>query len=392
MAFEFKFPDVGEGITEGEIVKWRIKLGDTVKSEQILADIETDKAIVEIPSPKTGLILKINHKEGETIKVGEILAVIGKKGEKLEAKSDVPYTGSVIGFLEEAPDKDEQKKEIHKSAKSRVKATLKVRKLAKVMKVDINTISGSGSNGRITEEDVNKAASGSKITKEHGKVKRIPFKGVRKNVALKMVKARQTTVSVTNMYDADVTKLWELRKNEKLKAEKKSINLTFLPFIIKSTVNALKNNQYINSSLDEGVILLKKYYNIGFAVDTEDGLLVPVIKDADKKDLYSIAKELKELSEKARNRTLSLEDMKGGSFSISNLGSIGVKYFTPIINYPESAILGIGRIEEKPRVENNEIVIKKIMPLSFSYDHRIIDGATASKFMLNIIKELQNWG
>ncbi len=409
MAFEFKFPDVGEGITEGEIVKWRVKVGDTVKAEQVIGDIETDKAIVEIPCPKAGVILKINHKVGETINVGEVLVVIGKKGESLEKKkpvvekkkkkpvskpkkedSKVPYTGSVIGFLEEADDAVSGKKQVHKKVHERVRATLRVRKLAQVLKVDINTVTGSGPNGRISEEDVKNAATKVKIVKEHGKVKRVPFKGVRKSVALKMVKAHQTTVSVTNMYDADVTKLWDVRKKEKVKAEKKNVKLTFLPFIIIAAVNALKKNPVVNSSLDEGELLLKQYYNIGFAVDTEEGLLVPVIKNADKKSILIIAKELSVLSGKARERKLSLDDMKGGSFSISNLGSIGVKYFTPIINYPESAILGVGRIEEKARIVDGEVVPKKIMPLSFSYDHRIIDGATASRFMLDLISELQS--
>ncbi|MBT3464855.1 2-oxo acid dehydrogenase subunit E2 [archaeon] len=399
MVFEFKFPDVGEGIHEGEIVKWLVKVGDKVKADQNIAEIETDKAIVEIPCPKTGIIHKIFHKEGEIIKVGDVLVevddgsapkkpVAQKKESPKKKPKDEHYTGSVIGFLEEASD-DEPKKKVtrsQKEARKRVRATPKVRRLAKVLKVDINLISGTGPGGRIIEKDIHKSADpGEKVVKEHGKVKRVPFKGLRKTVADKMLKADKSTVPVTNFYDCDVTSLWDLRESEKEKATKKGVKLTFLPYIIKATVSALKKNPMLNSSLDEGTILIKQYYNIGFAVDTEDGLIVPVIKDCDKKNMYKIAKELSDFSVKARDRKLTIEQMKGGSFSISNLGSIGVKYFTPIINYPECAILGVGRIEDKPRVVDDKVVIRKILPLSVSYDHRLIDGATASRFMVDLM-------
>ena len=194
---------------------------------------------------------------------------------------------------------------------------------------------------------------------------------------------------VTNFHDADVTKLWDLRNKEKKTAEKKGIKLTFLPYIIEAVVDALKKHPIVNASLDGEEIVFKKYYNIGIAVDTDDGLIVPVLKNSDKKDKLGIAKELSEISENARNRKLAIEDLRGGSFSITNLGSIGVKYFTPVLNYPESGILGVGRIVEKARFEGKKVVAKKILPLSFTYDHRIVDGAVAARFMLDVIKKLE---
>jgi len=421
---DFKFPDVGEGITEGVIVKWHVKKGDKVKADQVLAEIETDKAIVDIPSPKAGTISKINHKKGDTIKVGEVLVVIdegsGKKPEpsskkssskkaskkkksektpkkkskktkkKKSSKKSKPvkkYTGSVVGHLDEnvrEMPSATSKKTTEKSVQ-RIRATPHVRRLAREQGVDISAIKGTGHEGRITEEDVKRAKKRPVVA--HGKSQELKLKGMRKAIAKNMVESHTTTVTVTNMYDCDVTGLWDVRKKEKVKAEKKGVKLTFLPYIIEAVVEALKKNPMINASLDHETILLKKYYNIGVAVDTEDGLVVPVVKNADKKSLIDIAKELIELSEKARARKLSLKEMQEGSFTITNLGSIGVKYFTPIINYPESAILGLGRIEDK----FNGKEMRKSLPLSFSYDHRIIDGATASRFMLDVMKKLESY-
>ena len=408
---DFKFPDVGEGITEGVIVKWHVKKGDKVKADQVLAEIETDKAIVDIPSPKAGIISKITHKKGETIKVGEVLVVIDdgsgktsepsskktskkkkskktpKKTKKKSKKVVKKYTSSVIGHLDEnvreIPSVSSSKT-VEKSVQ-RIRATPHVRRLAREQGVDITAIKGTGHEGRVTEEDIKRAKKRPVVA--HGKSQKIKLQGMRKAIAKNMVDAHNTTVAVTNMYDCDVTGLWDVRKKEKVKAEKKGIKLTFLPYIMQTVVEALKKHPMINASLDHEEILLKKYYNIGVAVDTEDGLVVPVVKDADKKSLLDIAKELMRLSKKARARKLSLKEMQEGSFTITNLGSIGVKYFTPIINYPEVAILGLGRIEDK----YNGKEMRKSLPLSLSYDHRLIDGAAASRFMLDVMKRLESF-
>jgi len=399
MAFEFKFPDVGEGITEGEIVKWKVKEGDTVESDQPLVEIETDKAVVDIPSPKAGKILHINGKEGQTINVGDVLVVIGEEGEKVSKKAE-KYTGSVVGFLEEAPDEEKkvETKAIKKDAKKIVKATPAIRALAKKLNVNLNSVSGSGPGGRITKGDLESKPAetktgGIKVARKYdmwGYIDRIPLRGLRKATSKHTFEAHSTIVPITNIYDADVTNLVELRKKEKNTADKKGVHLTFLPFIMKALILALKKHPLMNSSLEGEVIIIKKYFNIGVAVDTEEGLIVPVIKGVDSKDIFQLAAELHTLSEKARKRKLDLMDLKGGSFTVTNLGSIGVKYFTPMVNYPEAGILGPGKIEDRPVVENNKIVIKKILPLSFTYDHRIIDGAEASRFMNDFISYLKN--
>ena len=403
MAKEFKFPDVGEGITEGEIVKWLVKEGDEVKEHQALGEVETDKAIVEMPSPYSGVILKINIKEGETVKVGETLVVIGERGEQVdetqvkESLKPEVRPASVVGYLEEAP--EETKPEVKFEG---VLATPAVRKLAKELGVDLSKVKGSGFGGRITEDDMKKAmkqeAKGEselKITKKYdmwGYVDRIPLKGVRKIISEHMTKSAFTAPHVTHFDEADVTKLAEVREREKKVAEMKGIKLTYLPFVIKAVVAALKQNPRLNASLDEGneAIIVKKYYNIGIAVDTEAGLMVPVVKGSDQKNIYDIAHESNELAEKCRNRTIDLMDLKGGSFTITNIGSIGGLFATPIINYPEVAILMTGKMHERLVLDDDKIKVKKFMPLSLSFDHRAIDGADAARFVNTVKQYLEN--
>lgn len=401
--FEFKFPDVGEGITEGTIVKWKVKEGDNVKSDQVVAEIETDKAVVEVPCPKSGKITKLNHKEGEIIKVGEVLVVIDdgvassdklEKSEKSE-KPKEPYTGSVVGFLEEAKGVSVKKEEVHKEAKDKVKATLKIRKMAQDLGIDLESVEGSGPDGRIVEADLMKS-QGKAAPKNAASTSptiagtdAVDLKGIKKTIADAMMRSISSTAQVTNFYDLDATELWEKRNKEKAKAEKKGIKLTFLAYLVKGVADKLKEHPLINSSVEGDKLVKKPFYNIGIAVDTDSGLMVPVIKDADKKALFDIAKEIIDLAEKAKARTIKADEMKNGTFTISNLGSVGVKYFTPILNYPESAILGLGSIEDVPKVIDGKVVIRKVMPLSFTYDHRIIDGATASRFMIDLMKSLE---
>ncbi len=411
MSFEFKFPDVGEGIQEGHIVKWHVKVGDKVREDDKLVSMETDKAVVEIPSPKAGTILQINFTEGQTVKVGEVLVVIGEKNERITRKTqpaERPKSVAVVGELEEAPEDDE--KPIKQTIKIDVPeekignislATPKVRKLAKEKGVDINSLSGTGPNGRVVEDDVLHAIAGAKIAIPspsdsgikhvrkydfYGYVDRIPLTSVRKIVAENMAKSLYTAPHVVHMDEADVTDLSEIREKEKKKAEAQGIKLTFLPFIIKAVIEGLREYPYLNSSLEDNEIILKKYYNIGIAVDTEAGLIVPVVKGADQKNMLAIAKEIQDLGEKARKRSLDLQDMKGGTFTITNVGSIGGIFATPIINPGEAAILALGRIQEKPLVIEGEIKIRKVLPFSLSFDHRILDGATAARFG-NLLKE-----
>ena len=406
MAFEFKFPDVGEGITEGTIVKWKVKENDDVKADQILAEVETDKAVVEIPSPRKGTILKLYHKEGEVINVGEVLAVIGKKGEKIPEKAE-HYTGSVVGFLPEAKEEEkrpaQKKRPVSMPGEEKIRAAPIVRKFAKMLDVDLSVVKGTGPGERITEQDVKNAAqikkpeqiktiakSTFKKTKKYdlfGYIDHVPLKGIRKITAEKMIEAVRNAALVTNHDHVDVTLLSELKKNEKEKAAKKKVHLTYLPFIIKATIRALKKHPFVASSVEGDEIIVKKYYNIGVAIDTPDGLIVPVIKGVDQKKLYDLANEINNFVEKAKTRKIDLMDLKGGVFTITNIGVIGSTYFTPIVNYPETCILGTGRIEEQPRVIDGNIVIRKIMPISFTYDHRVLDGAEAARFM-NDLKDI----
>ncbi len=429
MAFEFKFPDIGEGLTEGEIVRWLVKEGDEIKEGQPLVEVETDKALAEIPAPRTGVILKILAKEKEVVKVGQVIVVIGEKGETLAAAPPKPSVG-VVGELEEAPEEApapaekalprKAPEEVPSRAKvekeavqqaparpigERALATPAVRALARELGVDINRIQGSGSEGRVLEKDVRQAAEAkvkpAEEVKEvkkarkydlYGSIERIPLRGVRRSIAKAMVKSKYTAPHVTAMDDADITELWQIREKEKKVAESKGIKLTILPFIIKAVVTGLTDHPYLNATLDDEneEILLKKYINIGLATDTPEGLMVPVVKLAKEKSIFELAQELTQLTEKARNRTIDLADLKGGTFTITNYGAVRGTYGTPIINYPEVAILGVGKIQDRPVIRDEKVVVRKILPLSISFDHRVVDGAEAARFLDTIIRRLED--
>lgn len=401
MTKEFRFPDVGEGITEGEIVRWLVKEGDRVEEDQTLAEIETDKAIVEAPSPYSGTILKIHVKEKDIIKVGQVLVTIGEKGEKAPApgqpETPVEKKPTSLGVVGEIKESDEEIREIL--------ATPKVRKLARDMNVDISSIKGTGSGGRITEDDIRqhkKDTSEKAAPKKAMKVKskfdffgtleRIPLRGVRRTTAKHMIQSLATAAHVTHIDEADVSELVKIREELKPKALEQEIKLTFLPFIVLAVIEALRLHPMLNASLDEedDEILVKQYYNIGIAVDVPDGLIVPVIKLAEHKSLFELAAEIQNLAQAAKDRKLDLADLKGGTFSITNVGILGGEAATPIINYPEVAILAVMKIKDRIRAENGLPVIKKTLPLCLSFDHRIIDGAEAARFMTDLIHSLEN--
>jgi len=410
MAFEFKFPDIGEGLTEGEIVRWLVKEGDEVKEGQPLVEVETDKALAEIPSPRTGVILKILAKEKEIVKVGQVIVVFGEKGEALAAPPPKPKSVGVVGELEEAPEEAPSvvaKAEPVKTAlvSEHAMATPAVRALAKELGVDINKVQGTGPEGRVLEKDIRQFAESKekpaepekKIAKVkkydlYGYVDRIPLRGVRRSIAKAMVKSKYTAPHVTAMDEADVTMLWKIREKEKKAAEKKGIKLTILPFIVKAVIAGLSEHPYLNASLDDEneEIVLKKYFNIGFATDTPEGLMVPVVKNAKDKSILQLAEELTRLAAKARDRSIDLADLKGGTFTISNYGALGGIYATPIINYPEVAILGVGKIKDTPVVRNGKLVVRKILSLSLSFDHRVVDGGEGARFLNTVIARLED--
>ncbi len=398
MAKEFKFPDVGEGITEGEVVRWLVKEGDEVKVDQPLGEIETDKAIVEIPSPYAGTILKLHFKEKDIVKVGQVLVTIGEKGE-------VPKEAAPPGqpAAEEKP-VPSPAAEREAPAPGAVLATPKVRRLAQELGVDLATVRGSGPGGRITEEDVQSAKEKRPLAEEkrpavkvktkfdfYGNIDRIPLRGVRRATAKRMAESVSTAAHVTHFDEADVTELSKLRDQMKAEAEAKGIKLTYLPFVIKAVIAALGLHPMFNASLDdeEEEIIVKKYYNIGIAVDVPDGLIVPVVKAAEQKTLHELAQDIQSLAEAAKARTLDLADLKGGTFSITNVGAISGEAATPIINYPEVAILATMKIADRARVENGAVKVKKTLPLCLSFDHRVVDGAEAARFMRDLIKFLE---
>jgi pyruvate dehydrogenase E2 component (dihydrolipoyllysine-residue acetyltransferase) len=388
MLREFKFPDVGEGIAEGEIVRWLVKEGDSVKEDQDLLEVETDKALITLNSPYTGKVTRLHGKEGDIIKVGDVLTTVDagdKEGTVTGAeKGD---SGTVVGTLN-----DNEVVEVIRP----VQATPAVRALAKQMGIDLASVKGTGPGGRITKEDVETAATktGEQTAEAdaYGSVEKVPLRGIRRTVAKRMAEASKRVAEVTIWEDADITELEQVRAKERKVAEEKGVKLTYLPFLIKAVIPALNGHPYFNASLDEAAeaIILKKYFNIGIAVDTTDGLIVFVIKDADKKNILDLAKETAALAEKARLRKIDLHELKGSTFTITNYGVVGASYGTPIINYPEVAILGLGKIEDRPVVRSGQIAIRKIMPLSLAFDHRVIDGVEAGRFLGVVIQHLED--
>jgi pyruvate dehydrogenase E2 component (dihydrolipoamide acetyltransferase) len=432
-------PDIGEGIHEGEIVKWFIKPGDKIQEDDVLCEIQNDKAVVEIPSPVEGTVLEVLIGEGTVATVGQVLVTFDAPGyENLQFKGDdhgdetpqPEVSTPAPETKQEAPAAEQPSPpaagvgtppQAEVDPNRRIIAMPSVRKYARDKGVKISLVAGSGKNSRIMKSDIDTflaggttAAPTEQITPQAGteaaveatkteapKAVAIPqgeypetrekMSGIRKAIAKAMVNSKHTAPHVTLMDEIDVTKLVAHRKKFKEVAAAKGIKLTFLPYIVKALTSALREFPALNTSLDDATneIIHKHYYNIGIAADTEKGLLVPVVKDADRKSVFTISNEINELAGKARDGKLAPNEMKGASCTISNIGSAGGQWFTPVINHPEVAILGVGRIAEKPIVRDGEIVAAPVLALSLSFDHRMIDGATAQNAM-NHIKRLLN--
>lgn len=411
--FEFKLPDIGEGIHEGEIVKWFVKAGDTVKEDDVLLEVQNDKAVVEIPAPVDGTVKEVKVSEGTVAVVGDVLITFDIEGDAPSGEEETPEQPKAEEKTEDVKEDAPRDVQLHKS--ERVIAMPSVRKYAREKGVDIREVKGSGDNGRVLKEDIDAFANGEAPSAEATTEKtetvasaattkteikpyesatpeletREKIRGIRKAISKAMVNSKHTAPHVTLMDEVDVTKLVALRKDFKQVAADQGVKLTYLPFVVKALTAAAKAFPAINASIDDvnEEIVYKNYYNIGIAADTDNGLVVPVVKDADRKSIYALATNINELAGKAREGKLAGEDMKGGSITITNIGSAGGQWFTPVINHPEVAILGIGRIAEKAVVKNGEIVAAPVLALSFSFDHRLIDGATAQN-ALNMVKRL----
>ena len=402
MTFDFKLPDIGEGITEGEILKWMAKEGDQVKEDQPLVEVMTDKVNVQIPSPRSGKVVKLFVKEGDMAKVGDTIMTIDDGTGTQSPSATSPQPSQVHQEQQQTPATTLPQQ----PASAGVLATPATRRLAREMGVDIASVHGSGPQGRITDEDVRKSASGAAPhtmtvqepryapadSMQGAREEVVPLRGIRKTISERMLKSLQTSAQVTHVDEADMSELVQLREAFKGSAEKRGVRLTFLPFIIKALVPALKEFPYVNSSLDEqgGNIILKKYYNIGIATDTEQGLVVPVIRDVDRKDIFELAGEIERLADKARKGQLVLDDVRGSTFTITNVGAIGGIFATPIVNLPEVAILGLHRITKRPVVRDGKVEIRDMTYLSLSFDHRVVDGAYAARFTTRVIETLQD--
>jgi pyruvate dehydrogenase E2 component (dihydrolipoamide acetyltransferase) len=372
MAFELRLPDIGEGVAEGEIVRWLVAEGASVKEDDLLVEVLTDKANMEIPSPLNGVLARILAKPGQNVKTGEVIALI-------EAAGAIPASPATPS---RAPGDE-------------VLATPVVRKLARDLGVDLSKVTGTGPGGRVTEEDVDTAAAaavpaaGAKPLEE-----RVPFRGKRRMAAKKMVLSKSTIPHALLVDEADATNLLAMRESLREIGQREGVKITILPFLIQAVVTALRVHPAMNASLDEerGEIVLKKQYGIGMAVDAEDGLVVPVIRDAGEKTIVELAREIEQLSERARTGKLSISDLSGGTFTVTSIGSIGGLFSYPVIHPPEAAILGLHKIVRRPVVRGGEIVARDMMYLSLSFDHRLIDGGTATRFMNDVILQIEASG
>ncbi len=397
MAREFKLPDIGEGVHEGEVVKWFVKEGDAVKENDLIVEVMTDKVTVQIPSPVTGKILQLRATEGEVVKVGSTLVVFGEAGEAVPPRPETPKPN----IPPPAPAKMEAPPAPGPTGD--VLAAPAVRRLAKELNVNLAAIRGSGPQGRLTDDDVRRAAQiparttivappPTAAVAAGGSEQRIPIHGLRKRIFEKMAKSNVTAAHFTYVEEVDMTQLVHLRDHLKPTADRKGVKLTFLPFFVKAVLAALVEFPTLNASVDDerGEIVVKRYYNIGIATATDEGLTVTVVHEADKKSLWDLMKEIDRLAVTARDKKLSLQDVQGSTFTITSLGKEGGIFATPIINWPEVAILGVHKIEKRPVVRDDQIAIREMMYMSCSFDHRVIDGHVGAAFVQSVRNYLEH--
>jgi pyruvate dehydrogenase E2 component (dihydrolipoamide acetyltransferase) len=411
---EFKLPDLGEGLEEAEIVSWLVKEGESVELNQPIVEVETEKALVQIPSPYAGVVDKLHGDVGDRVKVGAPLVSI-------KTASGAPEAGKrrevLVGYgPEEEGSRRRRRKRLGKAADAapepepaapavpqKALATPPVRKLAKEMGIDIDTVSGSGPDGRVTREDVMAASEGgpaqadervASVTQiqpaqrraaavEGPAEERVPVRAIRRTIAERMARSYGEIPHVSEWLQVDATELMKLRDDLRAAPEAEGIKMSPLPVMVKALIAALRRHPWINGSWDAATneIIVKHAYHIGIATDTERGLLVPVVRDADQLSVFEIAREIARLAQVARDGTITPAELTGSTITITNVGSFGMDSGTPIINYPEASILATGAIAKRPWVVNDEIVARDVMTLALSFDHRIIDGAEAGRFL-----------
>ena len=423
---DLKLPKLGEGAESGTVVNVLVREGDTVSKGQTLIELENEKAVAPIPASAAGTVAKVRVKEGDKISVGHVIATINESGGAASAeKPTAPAKAAPARRAQPEPEAETEPEEDSEAAEpareeaeaesdASVAAAPSIRKIARELGINLAKVRGSERGGRIVMADLrayvqrlqklavqpksNAVATSRPAPAERidfskwGEITKKPMSPLRKTIARRMVENWNAVPHVTQFDEVDITSLNDLRKKFSPAYEKKGTKLTLTPLVIKAVVAALKKHPTFNSSLDEAAdeIVLKEYFHIGVAVDTEHGLFVPVLRNADKKSLLELSQELNAFADKARDRKLGLEDMQGGTFTISNQGGIGGAHFTPIVNKPEVAILGLGRGALKPVVREGKIEPRLMMPITISYDHRVIDGGTAARFTVDLIEAFAN--
>jgi pyruvate dehydrogenase E2 component (dihydrolipoamide acetyltransferase) len=413
---EFRLPELGEGVTEGELVKWLVKPGDAVKDDQPLCEIMTDKATIEIPSPFSGSIKELHAKEGEVVKVHQLMfsgEATGGKGAAAPAPTAAhgaaPAKAAAPAPAAKGPAPSAPQTVNAPASNADVLASPSTRRFARESGVDLGGVQASGPHGRVLRDDVEKSmsgggakaqASGTKfVAKTYAPMtadEHVPIRGMRKKIAEKMRLAKDKAAHFTYVEECDATELVKLRTAAKEIAAKRGIKLTYLPFILKAMVAALKQHPNLNSTVDEekNELVIHHQYNISLSVQTEDGLTVPVVKNVEQKTVFELAAEIADIVDRARKKKLTMDDFKGSTITLTNAGSIGGLFATPIINYPEVAILGFNKIARKPVVKviggRERIVVRDWTYFSISLDHRMVDGADAAEFMKTFISYIEN--
>ncbi len=419
-----ELPEIGEGVNEGELVSWLVQPGDTIEVDQPVVELMTDKATVEVPSTVGGTVKELKFSEGDTIEVGQTIITVeeGAGGSAATAAPEQEVLKVPVATATAAPATQPAVANAGgvtitlPAAAPNVLATPSTRRLARENNVDINHINGTGLAGRVTRDDVIAVSSGAGAVAAGapttaptakqtpvwtppqnfttGGEERVPLKGIRKKIADNLQMAKRVIPHFTLMDEANVTKLIEMRQELKPVAEKMGVKVTYMPFVMKALMATVREFPKFNGMIDDAAqeIVYKKYFNIGFAADTPNGLLVPVIKNADQKTIYQLSQEIVDLATRARDGKLALEEMKGATFTITNIGSVGGTYATPIINHPEVAIFGMYKIQERPIITDGELDVASFMNFTVTCDHRLIDGAEAARFLAAFIARIESPG
>ena len=412
-----ELPEIGEGVNEGELVSWLVQPGDSVEVDQAIAELMTDKATVEVPTPVAGVVKELKFSEGDTIEVGNTMitldagAAASAPAKKEEPKAATPKTSSPTPAPQPMAAQGGVETITPPPANFDVLATPSTRRLARETNVDINTLTGTGLAGRVTREDVLAVTNGTGAVSagaptpsapvwtppqnfSTGGEERVPLKGIRKKIAENMQMAKRIVPHFTLMDEANVTKLIELRSELKPVAEKMGTKITYLPFVMKALMATVREFPKFNAMIDDAAqeIVYKKYFNIGFAADTPNGLLVPVIKHADQKTIFQLSQDITDLATRARDGKLALDEMRGSCFTVTNIGSVGGSYATPIINHPEVAIFGMYKIQERPIIVDGDLDVASFMNFTVTCDHRLIDGAEAARFLAAFIARIESPG